>query len=395
MRTMTDIECREAAKRLGCVVIIPTYNNAATIRGVIEGVAAYVDDIMVVNDGSTDATGAILEAVEGIEVISYDVNRGKGYALRTGLRAAAGKGFRYAITIDSDGQHYASDIPCFLSRVEDEPDSLIVGARNLCQENMPSKNSFANRFSNFWFRLETGKKLSDTQSGFRLYPLDKLKDMKFVTSRYEFELEILVRAAWRGVNVVDIPIQVYYAPDGERVSHFKPARDFMRISVLNSVLVIIALLVYYPVRFVKWFSFRNLRELVRKHITHSAEPNYKVGLAIGYGIFWGIVPLWGYQMILAGVTAHFLKLNKVIVIISSNISIPPMIPFILYGSYVAGGLVLGLPLSVPFAQMSFEMVGTVLVQYVVGSFVLALAAGIAGALVSYPLLAIFRKEPGA
>lgn len=392
MEVRNDI--RERSRALGCVVLIPTYNNAATLRDVVEGVSAYVGDVIVVNDGSTDSTPEVIESLAGVQVISYEENRGKGHALKTGLRAAAGRGFRYAITIDSDGQHYPEDIIGFLDHIEANPDCLIVGARNLAQENMPAKNSFANRFSNFWFRLETGRRLSDTQSGYRLYPLEKVGDMKFLTSRYEFELEILVRSAWRGVEVVDIPVKVYYAPEDERVSHFKPLRDFTRISILNSGLVIAALLVYYPVKFFRWVSWKNLKGLIRDHVTHSPESNLRVALAVAWGIFWGIMPVWGYQMVLAGITAHLLKLNKVIAVLSSNISIPPAIPFILYGSYVAGGWTLGLPVSIRFSEISFETVGTVLLQYVVGAFILAAVAGLAAFAIFYPLFAIFRKRAG-
>ncbi|MEG0500373.1 MAG: glycosyltransferase family 2 protein, partial [Rikenellaceae bacterium] len=140
-------------------------------------------------------------------------NRGKGAALKTGLAYATQKGFRYAITIDSDGQHFADDIPQFMEQIRKTPDALIIGARNLTAENMPSKNTFANKFSNFWYKVETGKSLTDTQSGYRLYPLDKLRDMKFFTPRYEFEVEIIVRAAWRGKRVTCFtfpPISGFY-----------------------------------------------------------------------------------------------------------------------------------------------------------------------------------------
>ena len=117
--------------------------------------------------------------------------------MKHGLSQAKKEGFRYAITIDSDGQHFASDIPCFIEAIEKEPDTLLVGARNLASDNMPGKNTFANKFSNFWFRLETGLKLEDTQSGYRLYPLRKMDVQScWYTAKYEFELEAIVFAAW-------------------------------------------------------------------------------------------------------------------------------------------------------------------------------------------------------
>ena len=152
----------------------------------------YVGDVIVVNDGATDETSGILASNSAITVIEYHPNQGKGYALKKGFKCAAGKGFQYAITIDSDGQHLASDIGLFLDKIQQCPDSLIVGSRLLRQENMPGGNTFANKFSNFWYRLQTGINLPDTQSGFRLYPLHKISRMHFITNRYESELEMLV-----------------------------------------------------------------------------------------------------------------------------------------------------------------------------------------------------------
>ena len=162
----TTMTYKERMSALRCVVIMPTYNNAGTIATVISDVKAFTDDVIVVNDGSTDDTKNILSSIEDIKVIDYPNNKGKGYALKLGLKKAYEWGYRYAITIDSDGQHYADDIPTFIDKIEEKPDSLLIGARNLTAENMPSKNTFANRFSNFWYKVETGQELSDTQSGF-------------------------------------------------------------------------------------------------------------------------------------------------------------------------------------------------------------------------------------
>ena len=156
----TKIPWIERARKLGCAVVIPTYNNDRTLAEVIAGVGHYCADIFVVNDGSTDRTAEVLASTRNIRVIAYARNRGKGYALRTGLRAAREAGFRYALTIDSDGQHYPDDITRFIERIEEHPDALLIGARNLTADNMPSKNTFANRFSNFWYLVETGQRLS-------------------------------------------------------------------------------------------------------------------------------------------------------------------------------------------------------------------------------------------
>lgn len=394
---MSDSEMKipwaERARRLGCAVVIPTYNNDRTLGGVIAGVRRYCADIFVVNDGSTDRTAEVLASTEGIRTIAYARNRGKGYALRRGLRAAREAGFRYALTIDSDGQHYPDDIARFIERIERRPDTLLIGARNLTADNMPARNTFANRFSNFWYLVETGRRLEDTQSGFRLYPLRRLGRLRSLCSRYEFEVEVIVRAAWRGVEVENIPVRVYYAPDGERVSHFHPLRDFTRISLLNSVLVLEALLFYYPWRFFRALTRENIRRFIRRNITRSPESNARLAAAMGWGVLCGILPIWGYQMIFAGVSAHFMRLNKLVAIVFSNISIPPMIPFILYGSYWLGGRITGLPVELTLAEVTLRRMAECLAQYLAGSVALAVAAGAAVWAVSWCVMTLMKRTP--
>lgn len=394
---MSDSEMKipwaERARRLGCAVVIPTYNNDRTLGGVIAGVRRYCADIFVVNDGSTDRTAEVLASTEGIRTIAYARNRGKGYALRRGLRAAREAGFRYALTIDSDGQHHPDDIARFIERIERRPDTLLIGARNLTADNMPARNTFANRFSNFWYLVETGRRLEDTQSGFRLYPLRRLGRLRSLCSRYEFEVEVIVRAAWRGVEVENIPVKVYYAPDGERVSHFRPLRDFTRISLLNSVLVLEALLFYYPWRFFRALTRENIRRFIRRNITRSPESNARLAAAMGWGVLCGILPIWGYQMIFAGLSAHFMRLNKLVAIVFSNISIPPMIPFILYGSYWLGGRITGLPVELTLAEVTLRRMAECLAQYLAGSVALAVAAGAAVWAVSWCVMTLMKRTP--
>jgi glycosyltransferase involved in cell wall biosynthesis len=241
-------------RSLSCCILIPTYNNATTLNDVLHDALNFSSEVIVVNDGSTDNTTDILVHIHGIDVIRIDRNKGKGNALKEGFRYAFNKGFSYAVTVDSDGQHSFSDIPGFLDKIEECPHSMIIGARNMTVENKPKKNSFANKFSNFWYRIETGHKLPDTQSGFRLYPLEPVSKMKFFTRRYDFEIEVMVRCNWKGIRVDSVPIDVYYAPKEERISHFRPFVDFTRISILNTVLILIALAWVRPVRFIRSFS---------------------------------------------------------------------------------------------------------------------------------------------
>jgi glycosyltransferase involved in cell wall biosynthesis len=235
-------------------VIIPTYNNAQTLSDVINSVLAVkgsqeiaINAVIVVNDGSTDCTMNILQTyTDVIKIVTYDKNRGKGYALSRGFDHAQSLNCTHAITIDSDGQHFADDIPKFIHALLNNSDSLIVGSRNLRQKNMPKQNSFANKFSNFWFCVQTLQQLPDTQTGFRLYPLSKMQGLRPISSRYEAELELLIRSAWRGISLISIPVEVYYPNRNERITNFRPCIDFVRISILNTIFVILAIVYGYP-----------------------------------------------------------------------------------------------------------------------------------------------------
>ena len=238
--------------RLSVCVLIPTYNNDKTLRKVIEDALSYCPQTLVVNDGSTDNTESILKGfADRIISVSYPRNRGKGHALRKGLEEARRRGFTHAITLDSDGQHFPEDIPLFIRASQAHPEALIVGSRDLQAENMPGGNSFANRFSNFWFRLQTGLRLPDTQTGYRLYPLNRLPNLHWLSARYEAELMLLVASAWKNVPLLPVPVRVYYPPAGERVSHFRPFADFFRISLLNVGLSIAAVVYAWPQKLIR------------------------------------------------------------------------------------------------------------------------------------------------
>lgn len=230
--------------------VIPTYQNAKTLLQVVADVHRVVDTVFVVDDGSNDGTAALLGKATGNErpekVLTHPKNCGKGAALKTGLTYARQQGFRYAVTVDADGQHRADDIPALLKAVEEEPDALAIGSRGLQHENMPAKSTFANRFSNFWFALQTLQRLPDTQSGLRVYPLRCLHGLRWMSARYEAELTLLVFSAWAGVKLLPVPVSVYYPPRDQRVTHFRPGRDFTRISVLNTLLCFLMVVYGWP-----------------------------------------------------------------------------------------------------------------------------------------------------
>ncbi|MBN1157759.1 MAG: DUF2062 domain-containing protein [Bacteroidales bacterium] len=375
-------------------VIVPTYNNCRTLGEVLKKLLSITKDVVVVNDGSTDQTADILATFSPLQVISYPDNRGKGFALRKGFTYALDQGYDYAVTIDADGQHRPENIISLVGEIQHEPDSLIIGTRDFQQVNLSRGSRFANKFSNFWFRFLTGIRLQDTQSGFRLYPIRLLETMRFYTTRFEFEFEILVRSAWKGIPIKSLPVAVSYPEGKERVSHFRPFSDFLRITLLNTVLVFIALLYIKPFYFIRYLRKDTILEFIKKQIIHTRDSMAKTTFSVMFGVFMGIVPIWGYQLVTAIALAYLFRLNKFIVIVASNISIPPMIPFILYASYVTGGWVLRMDQNILYrtSDITFEFVKNNLYQYVVGSLVFAVIFALFSGLITYLLLRFFKKN---
>ena len=376
-------------------VLIPTYNNGGTLAQVINDVLAYTGQIIIINDGSSDGTADILSDFQQLHVINNAVNKGKGYAIRKGIAEAAKLGYAYAITIDSDGQHFAHDLPAFAAHTIQTPTALLIGARNMGHENVPAKSSFGNRFSNFWYWVETGIKLPDTQSGYRLYPLQKLAAMTFYTRKYEFEIEVIVRAAWAGVPVVSIPVSVYYPPPGQRISHFRPFKDFTRISILNTILVLIAFLYIKPRDLTrKLFLGKNIKALLRDVFFSPKETMHHKAASLAFGVFMGVLPVWGFQIILGVALAFLLRLNKGMVFLTMQVSIFPFTPLIWIGSLYTGNLILGAGSVLPdMHHLTLKYLKQQGLSFFLGGTVLAIVAGVMSYMLVYTML-IFLSRNG-
>ncbi|HLT49398.1 MAG TPA: DUF2062 domain-containing protein [Aequorivita sp.] len=384
----------EKFKTLKCCVIIPTYNNYKTLQQVIEDVLVFTEDVIVVNDGSTDSTAEILVQFPQIQQIHLSQNKGKGNALRQGFKHADSLGYRYAITIDSDGQHFPEDIPAFIEALEKEENKeiLFIGSRNMTQHGVPKKSSFGNKFSNFWFWVETGTRLQDTQSGFRLYPLFAMKKLKFYTKKFEFEIEAIVKAAWSGIEVKNIPIRIHYELE-DRVSHFRPFKDFTRISILNTWFVLVTFFYIKPRNLFRKLKKKGLKRFVMEDLLGSDDSAEKKAFSIALGVFIGLSPLWGFHTVTVIFLALLLNLNKVIAFAFSNVSLPPFIPFILYFSLKLGSWLLGesFVLSMSEIDPSIELV-KYLKSYIVGSLVLSVTAAVSCGIVSYVFLMLFERK---
>jgi predicted LPLAT superfamily acyltransferase/glycosyltransferase involved in cell wall biosynthesis len=213
-------------------VVVPVFNNARTVGDVVRGALEHVSTVIVFDDGSTDGSSEKAQAA-GASVLRRQTNTGKGTALRRLFEAAHERGFLYAISLDADGQHVPADLPRFLEVAVKDPGALILGARDLVASGAPGSSEFGRRASNFWIWFETGLRLADSQSGFRGYPLPETLQLKPWGTRYEFEADVLLRAAWAGIPIRTVPVHVLYPAD--RITHFRLVVDNIRIVALNTV----------------------------------------------------------------------------------------------------------------------------------------------------------------
>jgi glycosyltransferase involved in cell wall biosynthesis len=220
-------------------IIIPVYNHSLYIGEVIRRARNLGLPLFVVDDGSTDSTGKILDTIEGIKVLHHTVNQGKGAALLTGFAAALAQQCNWAITLDGDSQHNPEDAGALLQAVKDGERCIVIGKRQGMDDNsnVPWTSRVGRTFSNFWVWASGGPKVEDSQSGFRLYPLPEALDLKTRARRYQFEVEILVLAQRQGITTKEVPIRVIYQEKGARISHFRPWRDFLRNSTTFTRLI--------------------------------------------------------------------------------------------------------------------------------------------------------------
>jgi glycosyltransferase involved in cell wall biosynthesis len=228
-------------------IVIPVYNHGKQLPQVLEKAIGLGYPVFVVDDGSTDATPGILSSVAGVTVIRHEKNMGKGAALLSGFAAAA-RVSDWALSLDADGQHDPLEIPALLRAVPEGGRPLVIGRRSgMRHENVPWTSRWGRGFSNFWVWVCSGKRLSDSQSGFRLYPLPEALRLGARARRFQFEVEILARAAWSGIPILEVPVRAAYGPPGERVSHFRPWLDFWRNSLTFTRLI--ATRIFIPSRF--------------------------------------------------------------------------------------------------------------------------------------------------
>ncbi|MGH8549897.1 MAG: glycosyltransferase family 2 protein [Methylococcales bacterium] len=212
-------------------VVIPAYNEAATIGALLDGVLERIQTVIVVNDASTDQTAAIA-ASRPVIVLNQPQNSGKGHALSTGFRHAIDRGADFVITMDGDSQHDPADLPKFIDAACRFPEDLIAAARILNRNQAPRARLLANRCADFWISWASGQPLSDSQCGYRCVPSALLKQIRVPDTPargFVFESEFLIEASRLGRRITFVPIRSCYPP-GRRPSYFRPVTDIARIT---------------------------------------------------------------------------------------------------------------------------------------------------------------------
>jgi hypothetical protein len=317
------------------LMVVPVYNHAPTLRAVVEKGLAEGYPVLVVDDGSTDGG---IDAVAGLslERLRFPENRGKGAAILAAAGRAALLGFDAILTIDADGQHDPADGRALVEAAIPAWPAIVVGARRMAEADAPGSSVFGRDFSNFWVRLECGRKLPDTQSGFRLYPVDFLLAERFLSRRYAFEVEVLVRGAWAGYPIRSVDIPVRYPPRGERVSHFHRLKDNVRLSALHAWLVTRSLVPLphrkrvapetvadAPMSSLLLHPVRLFRQLGREH-----DGAGELAAAAWVGIFVGALPIIPFGLATIVYVNHRLHLNKLMGALASNVCVAPFVPFL-------------------------------------------------------------------
>ncbi|MDD3462114.1 MAG: glycosyltransferase family 2 protein [Sulfurospirillaceae bacterium] len=219
-------------KKSSIVVIIPTYNNPKTIKNVAKDALNNDYQVIIVDDGSDIPIENIVDIDdEKLSILRHETNKGKGEAIVTGVAEAKKRGYEYVACMDGDGQHLASQIEKLLNSC-DGKHQIIIGARNFDINNIPNGSKFGRWFSNFWACWDTEQSITDSLSGFRLYPVSIL-DLKIDSHRFDWEMEVLVKHAWKGRTIKEVGIECYYPKPEERVSHFKKFWDTYAIVMVH------------------------------------------------------------------------------------------------------------------------------------------------------------------
>jgi len=370
------------------LVVIPTYNNRPTLRGIAEAALKTGYPLLVVNDGSTDGGPDTLDGLN-IARLDFKENRGKGAAIREAAVWAEDHEYTHIITLDGDGQHDPAEVEQFAEAIMACPHSIIVGNRQFRKEDVPFKSRFGRHFSNFWIKTSSGVSIPDSQCGYRAYPVQALRRIHCRAHYYNFEVEILVRGVWAGLELLPVDISVVYSDDTQSASHFKPFLDNARISFTYAGLVIRNFSPWpHKTLFgvkrdekLKTFFLNPWRTL--KMLVIEKTSSREIALAVFLGIFLGTLPLIAMHSIIIVFFATRLRLNRLIALNVSHFCAPPIVPalaieagyFLRHGHFLTEFTMQTLGHEA-LQRLTDYLLGSVVIAPVLGSIAALLVLGI-------------------
>jgi len=363
---------------------IPVFNNRDTVRKVAAACRTILQHVVVIDDGSTDVDVSSLLSGIDVVVLKHETNLGKGQAILTASRFVESRGGLYMITIDADGQHAPQDMEKFITLMQDDGPAIIIGSRDFTTANVPASSRFGRSFANFWLKVETGRTVDDCQSGFRAYPVQYLNRLQFKGSRYDFEAEVLAKAAWAGLELRTVPIDVTYPKPAERISHFKPLLDNVRLTLIHSMLVGRRLL---PLPHRKLVNGKNAFDLsllrhpgkVLKMLLHENATPVGLAMSAAIGVFLAVLPLLFVHTLVILYVSLRLNLNKMVALNVQHLAMPPFIPALCIevGYYLRHGTWLtNLSFKTVFEQFSSRLYEWFLGSLIIGPLAAVLVGGI-------------------
>ncbi len=377
------------------LIVIPLYNHGDTVRNVVMRALEIHHPVMVIDDGSTDHGSENLKGLD-IILIRHQKNLGKGAAILTAAKHAQKMGITHIVTIDADDQHDPYDFKQFVPLIQKNPWAVIVGKRNFINANIPGLTRFGRKFSNFWLRLQTGLIIGDVQSGFRAYPVVVLESLKLRENHFSFEVEVLVKAVWAGIDLLETDISVYYPPSTERISHFRLFVDNLRLTLLNTKLTLMSI-APMPRRKIVRKNLENgnvtvlhpLRS-IKMLLTENTTPK-KLASAGALGVFLGTLPLIACHTIAILFAASFFRLNKIAALSTSQLCMPPLVPALCIetGYYIRHGEFLT---EISLKTIGYEGMQRIF-EWLIGSIVLApVFAVLVGGIIFIMALAVNREK---
>lgn len=312
------------------VIVIPVFNHFSTLHGVVNGALKVHNHVMVVDDGSIDKS---VDTLTGLNVylIRHEKNLGKGAAVKTAVRNAQKLGMTHIVTIDANGRYDPADFSLFAEALRKNTSSIIIGRRNFQKDETPVLYRFNRSLAAFWFRMQTGKSLSDVRCTFRAYPLAVLENLALRTRRNLFEVEVLTKAAWAGVSITEVNIAYYFHGPVKQKNSFDYLIDQLKVTLFNFHLTMRSIVPWPHQKLInKDLSKEKITVLhplrsIKTLLTENASPRQ---LAAGgaLGVFLGTLPLIACHNIAILFAAGYFRLNKVVALATSGLCVPPLVP---------------------------------------------------------------------